>query len=225
MISREREFVFIHIPKTAGTSIEKLVGHFETLERGAQDHRTVRELMRVTLPELASVSIRESPVQAARELRGVLRYPQRISRDEFERFYKFTFVRNPWARVYSWFKNVTRDPLHQQKRGIAPDCTLYRFLTEFGGQSELRTQLDWIRDRRGRIAMDFIGRFESLERDMRQVCGRLGMESSDMPHLVAGGGKQDYRDHYDDASRKHVAERYSEEIAMFGYTFENGGTD
>jgi len=44
MISKEHKCIYIHIPKTAGTSIEKKLGHFETLTYNIQDHRTLQEV-------------------------------------------------------------------------------------------------------------------------------------------------------------------------------------
>ncbi|MDT0556031.1 hypothetical protein [Patiriisocius hiemis] len=48
MISKEKKFIFIHNFKTGGTSIEKKLGHFNSLKRDVQDHRTIREIEALT---------------------------------------------------------------------------------------------------------------------------------------------------------------------------------
>ncbi|RLD27576.1 MAG: hypothetical protein DRI75_09180 [Bacteroidetes bacterium] len=48
MISKEQKFIFIHNFKTGGTSIEKKLGHFESLERDVQDHHTIRDIELLT---------------------------------------------------------------------------------------------------------------------------------------------------------------------------------
>ena len=45
MISHKYKFIHIHIPKCAGTTIEKALGHFDGHKgRNGQDHRTIRML-------------------------------------------------------------------------------------------------------------------------------------------------------------------------------------
>jgi hypothetical protein len=44
MISHEYKCIFVHIPKTAGSSIEQKLGWFDELKWGVQDHRTIREI-------------------------------------------------------------------------------------------------------------------------------------------------------------------------------------
>lgn len=48
MISKEKKFIFIHNFKTGGTSIEKKLGHFDTLQRDVQDHRTIKDIELLT---------------------------------------------------------------------------------------------------------------------------------------------------------------------------------
>lgn len=70
---------------------------------------------------------------------------------------------------------------------------------------------------RGRTA-DFIGRTENFAEDVAVVQRRLGLEPSAPPHLLRHS-RGSYRDYYNDATRKKVAEVYAVDIDRFGYTF------
>lgn len=219
MIDEKRRFIFIHIPKTAGTSIEKSFGHFDALERGSQDHRTIREIKALKFLELPGLVSQNGLFEGARELRSLLRYPNRVDHSTFSSYYKFAFVRNPWARVYSWYKNVMRDELHRKSRNIEKDCSLYRFLTEYGWQTELRSQLTWLKGRSGEIEVDFIGRFEYLQQDIDIVTSDMNIDRIQIPHMLKGE-VDDYRLKYDNKTRELVARVYAEEIEFFSYSFD-----
>ena len=77
------------------------------------------------------------------------------------------------------------------------------------------TGLTW-REAKGRVAVNFVARFENLGRDFRHVCDTLGVEDSALPHLLSDVHKN-YRDAYSSNSRKIVAEKYADEIELFGY--------
>jgi len=227
VISHRYRCIFIHIPKCAGTSIEAALGHLEGHSgRGGQDHRSLR-MIEPLGPRQLAYALR-SPGNV-RELVRRLRYrylPQTnprnkltVTPEQYASYFKFTVVRNPWARAYSWYRNVMADQVHQRTLGVEPGIPLRHFLRRFLGRGMLRPQTYWIRDFQGRIPMDFIGRFEKLQEHWREICRRIGIEPPELPHLVRTGG--DYREAYDEESRELVASFYSEEIALFGYTFES----
>jgi len=191
MISHTYQCIFVHIPKTAGTSIEKKLELFQQLERGVQDHRTIQEIQKF-IPE-----------------------------SQFRSYFKFSFVRNPWARVFSWYQNVMRDPNHQKALGILSGCSFRQF-AEYGlfKNWALRPQTYWIQDKEGCISMDFVGRFERLEQDFAQVCDVLKIKDRTLPKLLHSA-ENNYAAHYDEKTRDIVANRYREEIQAFNYQFED----
>ena len=101
MISHQHRFIFIHIPKTAGTSIEKaLCDESCQLLPGEWDRTRVSHtpLNHLTLQELVDYSI--------------------LTPAQFKTYFKFCFVRNPWDRLISeifcpwmrpWFRDLTVD--------------------------------------------------------------------------------------------------------------------
>jgi hypothetical protein len=217
MISKQHRCIFIHIPKTAGTSIEKKLGHFEVLERDSQDHRTFREIEPFAWHQLGSLLDRKDPY-LAKKWRNSLKGMPHPSPREFHDFYKFSIVRNPWARAYSWYRNVIRDDFHLKSLGIDKDCTLSDFLRRLPDQWALRPQLFWLRDSKGGISLDFIGKFENLGEDFGIVAEKLGLSDPELPHLIKGD-RATYVDAFDDDSRERVRQRYAEEIDLFGYRF------
>jgi hypothetical protein len=141
-----------------------------------------------------------------------------LSPREYRQYFKFTFVRNPWARVFSWYQNVMRDRLHRNTLGIPDACSLSEFVHLNAEQWALRPQLHWIKDRSGKIALDFIGRYESLEDDFKIVCQRLGIVDSKLPKMLTSED-QEYTAYYDQDSRELIARRYAPEIEIFGFYY------
>ena len=220
MISREHKCIFIHIPKCAGTSIERSLGmHRHGLVRDAQDHRRVITLERSIWPPARS-SFKPLDFAHYVKQRSVAKksgFPI-PTKSEWDSFYKFTIVRNPWARVFSWYRNVIRDPIHRQYFNIAEDCTFEEFAESQLDDWILDPQLDWLKDSRGQIVMDYIGLFEDLPAAFAKVRKEIGVDDLELPGLLRSE-PMDYRKHYSESLRRRVAEKYAEEIEMFDYAF------
>ena len=61
---------------------------------------------------------------------------------------------------------------------------------------------------------------ESLDADLRTLCGHLGIEPpAVVPHANASRSG-DYRTHFTPAMRDRVAELHGRDLEVFGYTFD-----
>ena len=167
MISHEYKCIFIHIPKTAGSSIEKKLGLFENIGPGVQDHRTFREIEPFHVNHLIHLGRQDNAYLLLKKVNNYRRHYINPSGDEFKTYFKFTFVRNSWSRVFSWYKNVLRDEVHRKGLGVSEDCILKDFLKTTMNKWGLKSQLYWIQDHKGRMNMDFIGHFENLNEDFK----------------------------------------------------------
>jgi hypothetical protein len=224
MISHEHRCIFIHIPKCAGTSIETALGHSRgAARRVPPDHRTVRRI-EVPFLTLAAFSSAENLGELQRRLRHPFRakvHPRNktsVTRQQYASYFKFSFVRNPWARAYSWYWNVVRDDVHRRLLGIGADISFADFMKRHAGKDMLRPQTYWLKNFKGAIPLDFIGRFENLEADFAASCRQMSIPPLDLPHTRKSdhGG---YREAYDQELIDLVSRIYREEIDLFGYSF------
>lgn len=220
MISHKQQYIFVHIPKTGGTSVSKKLGLFRVATHGVQDHRPIMDIEPFSIAHLRPQCWRSDGLYryVRLQLGHLWRGRRRLSQTEYKSYYKFTFVRNSWARAVSWYKGVMRDEVIRAKLGIPVDCSFKQFITVYGDQYHLKSQLYWLMDSRGHIAMDFIGKFERLQEDFNQVCGTLGIEDTQLPTELMFGGER-YTRLYDDETKDLVARKYAREIAMFGFKF------
>lgn len=225
MISHKHKCIFIHIPKCAGTSIETALGHFDNYTgRGGQDHRSIRMLEKPILtPALFTDS--ENFFELSRRVRQQFKNvknqlnKETVSTEQYRNYFKFSFVRNPWDRAFSWYKNVMRDQVHKNSLGIEADISFKDFLYKFSGTGMLRPQTYWLKSFDGKLHLDFIGKFEQLEEDFETVKEALGIPAINLPHKIKGK-KTEIRDLYDDESIAIVSRVYAEEIELFNYSFE-----
>ncbi len=233
MILYQKKLIFIHIPKCAGSSIEKAFGYIDNYSDYdpkvfGPDHRPIRA-MEQGAPCFDKFSNWSNFTETRRRWRDVKKQKPnpmknlQVTELQYSEFYKFTIVRNPWARAYSMYKHIMREE-HKQRRykmHKLPDTSFKTFLKTYAGKKDIQPQTYWIKNYAGDNAMDFVGKFENLQEDFAKVCQAIGQESLELPHVYKGSG-DNYRDHYDDEMIALVAKVYAEEIAMFDYTFDNG---
>jgi hypothetical protein len=217
VISHKHQCVYIHVPKTAGTSIEKKLGLFDQVTRDIQDHRTLAEIQPITLNDFKKPFSHATMYGIHRKIVALKERREFLTPKQYEQYFKFTLVRNPWARVFSWYKNAVADAEHQKTYRISPQCSFDQFVEEHLDDWPLKSQLYWLKDRSGEMPFDFIGRFENLREDSAKIFSYLGMDS-DLPRLNLGNGES-YQRFYSSESTKKVAEKYAEELELFGYLF------
>ncbi len=227
MISHQYKCIFIHIPKCAGTSIESALGHLDQHSgRDGQDHRSLRMLERPSLKAAAfnsSENVKELLRAKKHQYLGREANPKNkltVTAQQYRDYYKFTVVRNPWARAFSWYNNVMRDEAHIQALGVNSSLPFKVFLQQFAGKGLLRPQVYWLKNFDGDIPMDYIARFENLAEDTGEVFSRLGLGDVTLPHRIRGENA-DYREHYDEDLHELMQAVYGEDIATFGYAFDD----
>ena len=207
MIIHAHKAIFVHIPKTAGSSIEAALNETEQTNAGAIDEATGKYYPITTGKE------KHFDARACRKHYG---------RKIWQNYFKFTVVRNPWQRIHSWWWN------NREITG-AVSLPFSEFIhTSLESSSplpkSLRPQVNWITSGNGKVEMDYICRFESIDNDFREVCRLIRAPLVELPQVLVENrnpaSRRHYTEDYDAELRKLVAAVYAEDIALFNYRFD-----
>lgn len=82
-----------------------------------------------------------------------------------------------------------------------------------------RRQHPYLLDRDGRWLVDYIGRFERLADDAARIFDAIGVELGPLPR-VGQFTRRDYREFYDESSRRKVETAWARDLELFGYDFD-----
>jgi|WetSurSiteA1Bulk_404760.scaffolds.fasta_scaffold00439_14 hypothetical protein len=191
--------LFIHIPKTAGTSIGKL--------------------------EFVEINKRRPHISSLNMLKA-------IGLQEWENRFTFSFVRNPFDRMAStyhyfinmksgheWYvgKNIGISELLKKYPTFQEFCLDFKRL-KLAKDRHFLPQWNWVCDESRNVLVKFVGRYETLERDVNTAAGMVGYRNKILLPHENRSVHEDYRNYYNKQCIEVVLNLYSFDFSIFGYS-------
>ena len=193
MISTSHRFLFIHVPKTGGNSVQGVLHKYadDAIVRIAPHHDGIERFEVRGRPG----TVKHSPLGDYHRAWGSL-----------DGYFKFCCVRNPWDMCVSYYFSPHRGEvawdrgafIHFVEGTIAP---LSRYIGDLS-------------------RMDFVMRFENLGDDFRSVCRKVGIPEEPLQRRNVAAGQKSFKHYYDAETVELVASKFQCEIEAFGYSFD-----
>lgn len=234
IIAHTPQFVFVHIHKTAGTSV-------------------AASLLRDLAPE--EVAVREGPGRPGAPVEQVLHKHSTaveardyVGSEAWERYFTFSFVRHPIDRALSLYRYIeaqARPPRKPWSRRVIertsgrgrrpggerqalnwPEVRAYldsETISDFlrhplvADAPGMRSQSSSLCDPSGGLILDFVGRYETLDADVSYVRHHLGLPDRPLPWLNPSE-RNGYRPtDLSPEDRSYLVARYEEDFRRFDY--------
>jgi hypothetical protein len=204
MISHKHKFIFVHIPKTAGTTITSSLEAF--CEILPMEDRTSPYYFHKTATETHEYFVSQNW--------------------NYSDYFKFAFVRNPWDRTVSLYHYLNKRYKRLLERDALHEDTYCKQIANINSFNDFIGNIDKFIPSsyekyymvNGTIAVNFIGKLENLQEDFNIVCDKIGIPQQKLPHKNSTKHNH-YSEYYDDATKQIVAEKYAKDIEYFGYKF------
>lgn len=241
IISHSRKFIFVKTLKTAGTS----------LEMALSKHCTDGDVLTPLIPDEERLRREVAGIGAQNfyrgleeyDLRGKLKYlllgrrafkfgehmpawqiRRQVGEEVWNSYYKFTVVRDPFDRCVSRYY-YTKKYFDDAKEVEVWDRNSFDQFLRY--HAELINENWRMYTEKDRVIMDFVIRYEDLERDLATVSRSIGLEHSifeDMKGIRAKGDyrpktarARDLRDLFEERHRRLISILCRKEMETFGY--------
>ena len=145
-------------------------------------------------------------------------------------FFTFSFVRNPYDRLYSSYKFLQTGGMNEHDK-----VAFQKYLSKFsdfedfvlnGLNNEIIYEIihfvpqsEFICNKNGEILVDFVGRFENLNDDLNSISRKIKKELALEHHNK--NFKKDYKKIYNQEMKTKVYEVYKKDFVLFNYNFLN----
>ena len=216
MISLKNKFLFVHVPKTGGNSIQNIL-------RDYSEDKVV--VLAKHQDGVERFEVRSDKYDITKHS-TLSHYKAVLKPGVFRQLFKFATIRNPWDMMISWYfsphrggKEWDRDDFMELMGHVS---TLRRYITyESFTEKLIRRSGLRIGFKKSLLSnIDFLIRFENINEDFKLVCEKIGVLYSPLPQR-----NKSIRDHYsryyDEELKEMVRTKFIEEIEYGNYEFRN----
>jgi len=190
-INHDKKALFIHIPKNGGSYIATILAEnygFKNYYLKRPDHREF------------CIGIDKSVDKHENKIHGTLIYyktsPQlnrimNMNEKKWNSYFIFTFLRNPYDRIVSGWNYVNKYNIPFDKFiNIKYNANSYDYWHVFMSQRR------HIIDNNGKIRIDYLGKFENMESDLKVILNKLDFQIIHKPFKKNSKKHNDYKTYY-----------------------------
>jgi hypothetical protein len=144
-----------------------------------------------------------------------LEVKQLVPQDVFDNYYKFAFVRNPWAWQVSLYHYAQQTRKHYQHK-ITKGFSFEEYL-EWRVDNNYRSQKSFITDKDGNLIVDYVGKLENIETDFKNICSTIDIDAKLGHHNKSK--HTSYKKYYTKRTSELIETTFAEDIEAFDYHF------
>jgi Sulfotransferase family len=215
IISRGRQFIFVHIPKTGGTALSL------ALEARARADD-------ILIGDTPKARARKRRLQGAKTAGRLWKHSTLadiaglVTADEIAAYFTLTLVRNPWDRVVSYYHWLRSQSFAHPAVGVAKSNDFSGFLNHPQTQTSLSLwpYTAYMRDITGAEHASLYARLECLTDDLASFEAHMGFRISPLARTNESDRARDWRRYYSDADAGLIGQICAADIAKFGYHFD-----
>ncbi|TAH39186.1 MAG: transposase [Bacteroidetes bacterium] len=209
ILSHQKKFIFVHIYKVAGSSIRSVLSKYD--DRDSSDLSIFNNSRIWMEQKFFRTETSFLTHLKAREIQKM------IKEVDFNNYFKFSFVRNPWDWQVSLYYFMMQSTNHRQHKLVSKMKNFEEYL-DWRINKDLDFQKHFVCDSKGKLLVDFVGRFENIQADFDHICDRIYIPRFRLP-VKNTSNHLHYKEYYTSKTRKWVEEAFKEDIELFGYEF------
>lgn len=209
VISEKFKFIFIHIPKNAGTSLSCCLREaISEKKHWAESSVTKHETLREVLAKKAQLPF----------------YKRFFVDTDFDKYYTFAIVRNPYERMVSLFNYLKKSKVRQEIKTIESfNDFIYLLEDSTSWVSNLyssQPQFSFLVDSNDSVRVDFIGRYERLDESVQIIKDHLKLKNFKLKRLnFSSPDTEYYKSYYNDDTEAIVRRKFEKDLELFDYSF------
>lgn len=265
IISHKHKFIFLHVPKTGGSSIKAFLSQYigdddilngwnHSLQKGIsynlkllkminndfgkkmiskaiklriKDHKILdRPILEYAFREILKKKIGTTSIHATAD------QIRKFDKKSWKKYFKFVFVRNPYTHAIShWLFDEKSWSIKNKKNKINLKKLSKRKFVDYlkNFKKEIKDKKSYYYPMRpfnriytinGKIAVDYVGKFENLKKDLNKIKKILDLPKNKftLPHEKKNITRN-YLHLYNNESKKLVEEIWKKEFEFFNYKF------
>jgi hypothetical protein len=163
--------------------------------------------------------LKESGVHLDVEHGRKLRYPV----GTFDDYFKFGFVRNPWDRLVSCWKNKVIDSnLFRFNEAELEKMRDFENFVAYAASLDVETCNRHLRTQSSLLDLnniDYLGRMETYGDDINHILRKLGLDKKEIVARNVTADRKPYQEYYSNDLAEKVSRIYQKDIQIFGYRF------
>ena len=210
MISFDKKLIFIHLPKTGGYKVKKILGkHSPDTFTSGHDTLFGKGTGSRMWDNRTKVQVMHANVE----------FYEKTYTDVFDECTTFTVIRNPWDRMLSYIMWLNKGEFDREK---FVNSLNFKIEGWFGGLYDVN-QIPLLQNCEGKVKIDRIFRYENYKNELRQFFEERSIDTGEFldTKLNSVSRKEHYSTFYDDEMIELVGRVCAPDIEHFGFTFEN----